>query len=250
MDQRKRWKFILLFLLISCLSISCLVWLKVTRGPNGLHDLEDIFGGPLVVNDHRDHEAHGVLAPAKKWEYRPTQANFGYVSLLCDDSAIPQARVLAHAMRKVKSEYPLVFMVLPFVTKTEELVALGAEIEKIPMVQTPFMRANGKRPGFANTCQYSKIHAWSLTRFEKAVYIDTNLLVVNVLNINLMHLLQLSVLRILTKYSNTTNSRQSRSLVMNSTLEYSSSSLLKILIKICSKDICTHLLSIWASRDS
>lgn len=170
----------LLFLVCLCFTLALLTINKWRRVRRHAHDLEDLYGGALVINDHRDMEAHGVLAPAKKWDYRPKQANYGYVSLLCDDSAIPQARVLAYALKKVKSEYPLVFMVLPFVTKTEELVALGAEIEKVPMVPTPFMRANGKRPGFGNTCQYSKIHAWSMTRFEKATYIDTNLLVVNV----------------------------------------------------------------------
>lgn len=180
MDPRSRRKFILLFLLITCLSLFAIAIGKIRNRITGNDDLDDLYGGPLVVHDHKEMEAHGVLAPAQKWEYRPKQANFGYVSLLCDDSAMPQARVLAHAMKKVKSEYPLVFMALPFVTKTEELIALGAEIEKIPMVPTPFMRANGKRPGFANTCQYSKIHAWSMTRFEKAVFLDSNVLVVNV----------------------------------------------------------------------
>jgi len=184
MDPRSRRKLLLFFLISFCLVLSVLIFTRWHRSHFAQSDLEDLYGGPLVMHDHREMESHGVLSPAQKWDYRPKQANYGYVSLLCDDSAIPQARVLAHAMRKVKSEYPLVFMVLPFVTKTEELIALGAEIEKIPMVPTPFMRANGKRPGFANTCQYSKIHAWSMTRFEKATYIDTNLLVVNVLKNN------------------------------------------------------------------
>lgn len=181
MDPRNRRKYSLA-LVIALLFIT-LVFLvkKLKRKDNEWSELDDLFGGPLLVNDHRETEAHGVLAPAKGWEYKPSQAKFGYVSLLCDDSALPQARVLAHSLRKVKSDYPLVFMVLPFVTNTEDLVNLGAEIEKIPIVQVPFTRPNGKKPAFANLCKYSKIHAWSLTRFEKAVYIDTNLLVVNVM---------------------------------------------------------------------
>lgn len=208
MDPRSKRK-LTLSLLIALILLS-LITLFLRRSKNGHGgDFEDLLAGPLVIHDHREMEAHGVLAPTKKWDYKPKHANYGYISLLCDDTAMPQARVLAHAMRKVKSEYPLVFMVLPFVTQTEELIALGAEVEKIPMVPTPFMRANGKRPGFANTCQYSKIHAWSMTRFEKATYIDTNLLIVNVSHSLKMHGLSFFS-RTLMKYFSMTSSRLSR----------------------------------------
>lgn len=180
MDPRNRRKYALIFLISLLATTLFLVVKRIKSSSNEWSEMDDLFGGPLIVNDHRETEAHGVLAPAKSWDYKPSQAKYGYVSLLCDDSALPQARVLAHSLRKVKSDYPLVFMVLPFVTNTEDLVNLGAEIEKIPLVQVPFTRPNGKKPAFANLCKYSKIHAWSLTRFEKAVFIDTNLLVVNV----------------------------------------------------------------------
>lgn len=181
MDPKRRRRLTVAFLL-SLLGTLLLIIVRKKANKSGLDhtDLEDLLGGPLIIRDNHETESHGVLNPAKKWAYKPKEANYGYVSLICDDSALPQARVLAHALKKVKSEFPLVFLALPFVTKTEELVALGAEVEKIPMVQTPFLRPNGKRPSFANTCQYSKIHAWSLTRFEKATFIDTNLLIVQV----------------------------------------------------------------------
>lgn len=180
MDPRNRRKLWIVFLTTVFLCTLLLLVCHRRNGRSTWTHTDDLFGGPLIVEDRRECEAHGVLVPAKSWEYKPSQAKYAYVSLLCDDSALPQARVLAHSIRKVKSEYPLVFMTLPYVTKTDELLALGAEIEKIPLVQAPFTRPNGKRPAFATMCKYSKIHAWSLTRFEKAVFIDTNLLVVNV----------------------------------------------------------------------
>ena len=70
---------------------------------------------------------------------------------------------------------------MPFVTDGfDELITLGAIIEKVPIVSTPFKRKDGKRPAFKKMCKFSKIHAWALIKYTKLVYLDPALLVVNV----------------------------------------------------------------------
>jgi glycogenin glucosyltransferase len=135
----------------------------------------------IIVNDHREHEAHGVLLPvdAPKDLLRTEKSNYAYVTLLCDNSGLANARVLAYGLKRAKAQFPLIIMTLPFATEgLEDLVSLGATIEKISMVPTPFKRSNGKRPSFQRLCKYSKIHAWSLTKYSKLVFLDPSLLVV------------------------------------------------------------------------
>lgn len=220
MDPRRSRKLVSVFA-IALIATALFILITKTRRRWGRDsELDDFYVGPLILNDQRDIEAHGVLAPAMKKEYRPSQSSkFGYVSLLCDDSSIAQARVLAHSLRKVKAEYPLVFLVLPFVTKTDELVALGAEIEKVPVVPVPFVRPNGKRPAFSCLCRYAKIHAWSMTRFEKAVFIDTNMLIVNVHGGQLQDTLSPDTSRTSTSCSSMKSFPPSRLSGMSSTLE-------------------------------
>lgn len=138
----------------------------------------------IIVNDHREQEAHGVLLPVEApilTFLNPTSHNYAYVTLLCDNSGLPNARVLAYALKRSKTQYPFIIMSLPFVTEgLEDLITLGATIEKIPIIPTPFKKANGKRPSFRKLCKYSKIHAWSMTKFSKMIYLDANLLVVSV----------------------------------------------------------------------
>lgn len=139
----------------------------------------------IVVKSHREHDAQGVLLPVQ--EPPPKGITLGenqrlaYVTLLCDNSGLPNARVLAFALKRVKSAFPLIILVLPQVTEgLEDLITLGATIEKIPQVLTPFRRLNGKRPSFQKMCKYSKIHAWSLIRYAKLIYVDPSLLIVKV----------------------------------------------------------------------
>lgn len=170
------------------------LWSLVQRRRSGAdvammeNSLEDL----IIMEDHREKEAHGVLNPAPQ-SLGERKGRFGYVSLICDDSGIAQARVLAYSWRRVRSAYPLLFLALPFVTTGEttatnrrpaslqELTALGAEVVRVEMLPTePFRRANGRRPAFEKLCKYSKIHAWAQTQFERAVYLEGTMLLVSV----------------------------------------------------------------------
>lgn len=148
--------------------------------------LRDATEKAIVVNDHREQDAHGVLLPVNAPKAMPNQVkhNYAYVTLLCDNSGLANARVLAYALRRSKAEYPLIVMATPFATEgLEDLISLGATIEKITLIPTTFKRSNGKRPSFSRTCKFSKIHAWSLTKYSKLVYLDSSLLIVNVLSL-------------------------------------------------------------------
>lgn len=131
----------------------------------------------LYVQDNRDFEAHGVLHSQDK-RSKIKDGQFAYVTLMCEDSWLPQMRVLAYSWKKIKSSYPLVVMALPWATNFEELEALGAVIKKIQYINVPFKRHNGKRMSFEKACRYSKIHAWSLVEYQRAVYIDPSLMIV------------------------------------------------------------------------
>lgn len=140
--------------------------------------------GSIMVQEHRENEAHGVLLPVEA----PSVAikgdknqKYAFVTLVCDNEGLPNARVLAYALKRVKTAFSLLVMTLPNVTEgLDDLIILGATIEKIAMVPVPFRRPNGKRISYQKACKYSKIQAWSLTNYTKLVFLDSSLLVVNV----------------------------------------------------------------------
>jgi hypothetical protein len=184
-----RWtnRIIPLLFLCTAIALTVIFGVRMYRRAVNLHYDYDLYdyemGGGIQINEHREHEAHGVLLPVEQANLAGMHKDrFAYVSLLCDNSALPQARVLAFALHRAKASYPLIFMVLPSATEgLEELISLGATIERVPPVPTPFVRPSGKRrPADGKLCKYSKIHAWSLTQYTKLVYLDLSLLIVSV----------------------------------------------------------------------
>lgn len=143
----------------------------------------------LFIHDHRDIESHGVLNPFLSplpSGHNQSKSNnpFAYFSILCDDNSINEARVLAYSWRKVRSAYPLIFLAINGTvtsSSTEELIALGAEIEIInsPLKVSWRRRKNGKRLAWWKECRYNKIYLWNQTEYRKGVFLDTNLLIVN-----------------------------------------------------------------------
>lgn len=138
---------------------------------------EDTEGMQLYVNSHREHEAHGVLFQQEQIKFRK-DSKFAYVTLMCDDSWLPQLRVLVYSWKRMKSRFPIIVLTTPFAQNVDDLVALGATIKRIDMLQVPFTRKNGRRIAFEKQCRYSKIHLWSMTEFERLVYLDPTLMIV------------------------------------------------------------------------
>ena len=186
--ERKSFRrtFILRLILSIVIFISLsLIYLWIVKKMDSIITDEDLIDfGSIKISDNHSNEAHGVLLPVdslnldQKWGMN---GNFAYATLLCDNSGLPNARVIAYSLKRAKSKYPLLILTLPHATDgLEELISLGATIEKIPMIPVPFRRPNGKRPSFQKRCKYSKIHLWSLTKYSKITYLDSHLLIVAV----------------------------------------------------------------------
>lgn len=224
--QKSRWiRRGIIFLLFMLVSIVITATIKYLEGRLFYHSEEfksllDATEAAIIVQDHRENDAHGVLLPVEAPKAPPkiTNHNYAYVTLLCDNSGLANARVLAYALKRVKSAFQLVVMTSQFATEgLDDLITLGAAIEKISLLPAPFKRANGKRASFQKTCKYSKIHAWSLTKYSKLVYLDLSLLIVNV---SIRWDLSLTLGRILMRYFSIPNFPQSRLSEMISIVDF------------------------------
>lgn len=170
----------------------------------------------LTVVDHRtDHDSFDVLVPASRSRniYSSNAEKYAYVTLLCQDSDLPQARVVVFSVKRSKTLFPVIAMTMPNVSVfvIKELEQLGAIIKQIEAINWKFTRRDTQKfPSFDKRCRLSKLNLWTFTEFEKVVYLDSTLLVINVI-------LQF-ICRILTSCSNLANFLQSKLLVMSSTL--------------------------------
>lgn len=172
--RRKRFK-----LWASYIIMTIFTYMVISKARSSIVNEEDLdYSMNLYVTDRREQEVHGVLTPSESHK-KTLGGKFAYVTLMCDASWLPQMRALVYSWKRSKSPFPMIVMALPWaLDSTDDLVALGAEIKRVDYIDVPFRRANGKRIAFDKSCRYSKIHAWSLTDFEKAVYLDPSLLIV------------------------------------------------------------------------
>lgn len=171
---------------IACIIIiNCLIllqrrnhaFLKALRGGDSLDD--DNEGLHLYVQDHREHEAHGVLHSPDRNAKIVRDGRFSYVTLMCDDSWLPQLRVLVYSWKRIKSPFPMVVLTLPWAREsTMELQLMGATIKDVDYLEVPFKRKNGRKMSFEKACRYSKIHAWNLTEYERSVFLDPTMMIV------------------------------------------------------------------------
>lgn len=188
-SRRSSWTRIVIGTVAILLSVMVSLWImdRLWRDKYWAEGDEDLVdSASIMVNEHHSNEALGVLLPVEPLKVSSSKSkqasqHYAYCTLLCDNGGLPNARVLAYALQRAKSAFPLIVMTLPQATEgLEDLITLGATIERIPMVPVPFKRPNGKRPSHQKQCRYSKIHAWSLTKYHKLVYLDPNLLIVSV----------------------------------------------------------------------
>lgn len=240
-----------------------LIWLGMMLWRWRSWDASDedlVDAASILVNDHHSNEALGVLLPVEPIKGVSMNSKSGpsglahtyaYVTLLCDNDGLSNARVLAYALQRAKAAYPLIVMTLPHATEgLEDLITLGATIERIPMVPVPFKRPNGKRPSYQKRCRYSKIHAWSLTKYQKLVYLDPNLLIVSVSLVDLARSARDRRCRTLMSFSSIPSCRPSRLSATNSTRASWYCSPLCRRIDKCWRATRPRLPIIWARRAS
>ncbi|CAK1544497.1 unnamed protein product [Leptosia nina] len=106
--------------------------------------------------------------------------NRAWVTLATNDSYGLGALVLAHSLRRLGSAYPAVVLITPSVTDAmrERLQAVFAEVITVDVLdsQDAAHLALLQRPELGIT--FTKIHCWNLTQYEKCVFLDADILVV------------------------------------------------------------------------
>ncbi|XP_045523933.1 titin isoform X1 [Pieris brassicae] len=105
--------------------------------------------------------------------------NRAWVTLATNDSYGLGALVLAHSLRRVGSAYPAVVLITPSVTDAmRERLSAVFEVVTVDVLdsQDAAHLALLKRPELGIT--FTKIHCWNLTQYEKCVFLDADILVV------------------------------------------------------------------------
>ncbi|KAG6446732.1 hypothetical protein O3G_MSEX004575 [Manduca sexta] len=107
-------------------------------------------------------------------------SNRSWVTLATNDSYGLGALVLAHSLRRAGSVYPAVVLITPSVTEAmrERLRAVFAEVVTVDVLDSRDAAhlALLQRPELGIT--FTKIHCWNLTQYEKCVFLDADILVV------------------------------------------------------------------------
>ncbi|XP_047519861.1 glycogenin-1-like isoform X6 [Pieris napi] len=105
--------------------------------------------------------------------------NRAWVTLATNDSYGLGALVLAHSLRRVGSAYPAVVLITPSVTDAmRERLSAVFEVVTVDVLdsQDAAHLALLQRPELGIT--FTKIHCWNLTQYEKCVFLDADILVV------------------------------------------------------------------------
>ncbi|XP_038207559.1 cell surface glycoprotein 1 isoform X2 [Zerene cesonia] len=107
-------------------------------------------------------------------------SNRAWVTLATNDSYGLGALVLAHSLRRVGSTYPAVILITPSVTDAmrDRLRAVFAEVITVDVLdsQDAAHLALLQRPELGIT--FTKIHCWNLTQYDRCVFLDADILVV------------------------------------------------------------------------
>lgn len=83
---------------------------------------------------------------------------------------------MIHSLKKTKTPYPIILLILPEVTQTEDLLRLGAELHRISQLDYPF-KVNADKVAINKMCRYSKLHIWKFTQYKKIIFIDVDTLI-------------------------------------------------------------------------
>ena len=110
------------------------------------------------------------------------RGRFAYATLLCQDDMADASGVLVHSLLKTGTPYDVIVLAANIsADKSAMLQALGAKIEPIhsPIpypYPLPFTKG---RQSINKPCSYFKLLLWNLTRYDRIVYLDNDMLVVS-----------------------------------------------------------------------
>ncbi|KAJ3360289.1 Glycogenin-1 [Allomyces javanicus] len=130
----------------------------------------------LTVDVDPDDAVIPMLVPP----LRPDEPRKAWVTLLTSDAYADGALVLATSLRAVGTQYPIMVMHTPHVrahTRTRLAAAFDRVIPVGPIfVDDPRLALLNGRPELRTS--FTKLRAWTLTQFEKLVFLDADTLVV------------------------------------------------------------------------
>lgn len=102
--------------------------------------------------------------------------NYSYISLLCTDGYLDGVLVLYHSLMKTNPEYPFLLLVTPNISQKTLDVLSQHKISYKRLDQTienPKKTIGNKRWNV----NYSKLHIFNQTQFEKMVFLDADMLI-------------------------------------------------------------------------
>ena len=121
--------------------------------------------------------------PLRGWRVRLPGARpprYAYATLLCGDARMLRAvSVLLRSLRtRGRTAYPILVLTTPDLPTAAQhrLEQLGGTVIRRPPLPYPF-DLNAGRLRDNKPCRYSKLHLWSLTEYDKIVFLDGDTLV-------------------------------------------------------------------------
>ena len=106
-----------------------------------------------------------------------TSRRFSYVTILTNDAFCSGALVMQHTLLETQTKYPEVLcLVTKSVTEScrQLLQHAGLRLQEVSILGNPNVR---HKAHFADV--YSKLHVFSLAQFDKVVYLDSDMMVLN-----------------------------------------------------------------------
>ncbi|EME31801.1 alpha-1,4-N-acetylglucosaminyltransferase EXTL3 isoform 2 [Galdieria sulphuraria] len=142
-------------------------------------NLSIIFIGALLIATSKKY----VTAKSSEVTHSSVERNtatgrYAYATLLCDDVMLPATRAWLQSLKMTNTSFPIVVLVLPQLSLEgrEELEKLGSIVLDVTPLEYPFTltksRLRDNKP-----CRYSKLHLWNLLNYDKVVYMDSDMLV-------------------------------------------------------------------------
>jgi lipopolysaccharide biosynthesis glycosyltransferase len=128
-----------------------------------------------------------LLLRSQQWEQtrglsRMSARRYAYATLLCGDGRMLRAvAALVHSLRtRGNTSYPILVLTTPNLSReaSSHLEALGATIVRRTPLAYPFA-LNAARLRDNKPCRYAKLHLWSLSQYDKIVFLDGDTLVLS-----------------------------------------------------------------------
>jgi len=159
----RRYRTLIKIVGLSFLISYVLIWLWESRR-------SEVFAGARTARRRFQVQRRENMAPSEQ--------NYAFASLLCDDVMSDATKVLIHSL-KSRTNLPFILLVLPQVRHTEDFVKLGAKLQVISELEYPF-KVNQEKVAINKMCRYSKLHIWKFIQYKKIVFIDVDTLIVQV----------------------------------------------------------------------